>query len=368
MSRGCRFACFLCGVLLLGMVGPFPFNIASSQQSDETTIDVTGLEPLVRRAITGGLRRIEKNPQSHQRHYELAAILDAHEIQELAIAYYQKALTLKPDHLPSLYNCGLNYEFLGRNEDARNAWDRILGDQPDHPTTNFRLGEYYLRTGQFEEALTCFKRFGSSRPGSAMAHSRIGRALLQLNRVTESLVELQKVMEIAPRDRPTLITISQVYLRTGNREKAQEIQQRLEEDDSLHDSLVLLDPLRAEVLGRAINSNSCIARAENYDRQGLYACALTEYLLAARGRPDHARLAQRIGVTLVKLTEYARAIEHLDRAIVLDASSADSHHYRGLARLQMGARESAIADFRKSLQLQPGHPLSTEQLEKLGEL
>ena len=33
-----------------------------------------------------------------------------------------------------------------------------------------------------------------------------------------------------------------------------------------------------------------------------------------------------------------------------------------------GQRAEAVADFRKVLELEPGHPFATEQLQKLGEL
>ena len=181
MSSDSRLNCYSDAVFL-----PFLFLVLFSllsianleaKQSDSLTIEVAKLETPVRRAIEGCLRRLEKSPQSYQRYYELAATVDAHDMMEKAVSYYQITLELEPDHLPSLYNCGLNYEYLGRNQEAKTSWDRILETNPDHPATNFRLGEYYLRNGQLEEALTCFEIYKSSQPASAIGHSRVAAHL-----------------------------------------------------------------------------------------------------------------------------------------------------------------------------------------------
>lgn len=364
----CCSGAVLLSLLLVGLISLSSMDDLEAKPNDLLAIELEKLETPVRRAIEGCLRRLEKSPQSYQRYYELAATVDAHDMMEEAVSNYQEALELKPDHLPSLYNCALNYEYLGRNQEAKNNWDRILETNPDHPATNFRLGEYYLRKGQLEEALACFEIYKSSQPASAIGHSRLGNTLLQLNRIEESLNALEKASKIAPLDRPTLVMISQVHLRAGNRQKAEEIQQRLKDDDSLRDSLVLRDPLRVDVTSRAINSNSCIARAENFDRQGFHASALTQYLLAAQGQPDNPRLIGRIGRALVQLGQNSKAIKQLDRAIAIDDTLVDSYHYRGLAKLQDGNKTEAVIDFMKALELDPDHTPSRQRLEKLGEL
>ena len=358
----------IAALLLLIVFASLPSRSAYSQQIDRANFIAEGMESAVVRVIDGCIRRIEKEPQSYQRYYEFAATLDAHELLEQATEYYQKALTLKPDHLPSLYNGGLTHEILGQHEDAKKMWDQIIIKEPQHPHTNFRIGEYYFRKGALEEALACFQIFIASQPDSATGHSRIGRTLLQLNRPAESLAELDKVLKIAPLDRPTLVTISQAYLRAGNREKAQEIQQQLKDDDSLIDSLVLLDPLRADVTIRAVNSNTHIAHAEKYEATGEYACALTEYKLAAKEQTKNARLKDRIGKILVRLGDQIGAIEYFNRAIELDATLVNAYHNRGVAKQIAGMRAEAIADFRKVLELEPDHSLSTQRLQSLGEL
>ena len=368
MSREFRSRSRVATLLLLIVFASLSARNTFAQQIDAARFIVEGMETPVIRVIEGCIRRIDKEPQSYRRYYELAATLDAHELLAEATTYYQKALTLKPDHLQSLYNCGLTYEFLGRPEDAKKMWDQIISKDPQHPQTNFRIGEFYFRKGALDEALACFQIFIASQPDSAIGHSRIGRILLQLDRPAESLVELEKVLEMSPLDRPTLVTISQALLRAGNREKAQEIQQQLKDDDFLSDSLILLDPLRTEVAIRAVNSTSCIARAENHEKKGEYASALMEYELAATGQPNNARIADRVGKVHVALGNSASAIDDFDRAIALDPTFVDAYHNRGVARQIAGMRAEAVADFRKVLELEPGHPFATEQLQKLGEL
>jgi tetratricopeptide (TPR) repeat protein len=339
-----------------------------SGQLDSASFIVEGMESPVIRVIEGAIRRIEREPDSYERWYQFAATLDAHELLDEAATYYQKALSLRPGHMESLYNCGLVFEYLGRHDDAKKSWDQILSKDPGHPHTNFRVGEYHFRNGALDEALACFQIFIADHPESAMGHSRIGRTLLQLNRPDEALAELNRVLESEPLDRPTLVSIAQAYLRSGDREKAQQIQQQLKDDESLFDALALIDPLRAAVTVRAVNSNTCIARAEKHERIGEYACALKEYQLAAVGQPLNAKIEDRIGKLLVRLDLSADAILHFDRAIALDPTLVNAYHNRGFAREKLGQRKEAIAEYLHVLEMEPDHPLSTERLKKLGEL
>ncbi len=356
------------GIVLLILSLGFTVSSVHAQPIDKSEFIVEGMESPVVRVIEGAIRRVEREPGSFQRWYDLGATLDAHEILEGASRYYKKAIELNPKHIPSLYNGGLVLEYLGDSSAAKETWDVILALQPDHTLTNFRVGEYYFRNGELEPSLSCFQKFMKGQPNSSMGFSRLGSVLLQLQKPAEALEMLKKALISTPGDRPTLVALSQAYLRSGNREKATEIQKQLADDESIGEKLILTDPLRAEIASRAINSNTCISRAESLEDQGLLASALVEYSTAAIGQPNNSVLHNRIGKLYVRLGIYPDAEEHFTRAIEINSEYFDAFHNRGVAREHLNKLEKAIEDYRKVLEMEPEHPLSTARLKILGEL
>lgn len=52
---------------------------------------------------------------------------------DAAIAAYEEALRLDPDHVKSLYEVGWSYWVLGRWAEVVTVWDRVLALDPEHP-------------------------------------------------------------------------------------------------------------------------------------------------------------------------------------------------------------------------------------------
>mgnify|MGYP003885317853 CR=1 FL=1 len=51
---------------------------------------------------------------------------------DAAVAAYEQALALDPDHVPSLYEIGWSYWVLGRWSEVVRVWERVLELEPDH--------------------------------------------------------------------------------------------------------------------------------------------------------------------------------------------------------------------------------------------
>lgn len=60
------------------------------------------------------------------------------------------------------------------------------------------------------------------------------------------------------------------------------------------------------------------------------------------------------GEKMLKAGRYAEAIQSLDRALAVDRGMVSAYLFRGRAKAALGQTESAVADFAKVIQLQPG--------------
>jgi tetratricopeptide (TPR) repeat protein len=59
------------------------------------------------------------------------------------------------------------------------------------------------------------------------------------------------------------------------------------------------------------------------------------------------------------------ALEQIEAAMNIDGEVADLHYLKGNALAQLGDQKSAKACFEKAIQLQPGHPYATRDLQTM---
>jgi tetratricopeptide (TPR) repeat protein len=92
-----------------------------------------------------------------------------------AVAAYERALALDPDHVGASVNLGRLRHLSGDPAQAVILYERALGVSPDDPTALFNLGIAFEDLERFGEALACYERAVASDPGLADAHFNAAR-------------------------------------------------------------------------------------------------------------------------------------------------------------------------------------------------
>jgi poly-gamma-glutamate synthesis protein (capsule biosynthesis protein) len=105
----------LCSLAVLG-ANPEPARIAQAEPSASTRAQVDTL-------FAEGYM-LQKNQET-----------------DAALAKYQAALKVDPNHVPTLYEIGWSYWVLERWQDVVNSWSRVLELQPQHEDAASRLSE-----------------------------------------------------------------------------------------------------------------------------------------------------------------------------------------------------------------------------------
>lgn len=257
--------------------------------------DTSGMQPRVAKQLREARDAVVRQPASPTAWNTLGASLDAHELFDYAEAAYRRSLELRSDSFWPMYQLALVLDYQGRHpQEAVSLLRRAAKLRPRYPTVYFRLGEVLDRQGRFEEARDAFKKALAIDPNMAIGHRYLGQVLLGLGDPSTAIRHLLRALELSPQqDGPSYAILAQAYRRAGDVKRATAASEKSRRFNS---SLSIRDPVRLQVVSRAINSDVCLARAERSMAAGDFAAAISDLRIAAESLPEfphvHLRLAE----------------------------------------------------------------------------
>ncbi|NLF83894.1 MAG: tetratricopeptide repeat protein [Candidatus Gastranaerophilales bacterium] len=80
------------------------------------------------------------------------------EQNNIAIDYYRRAITTKPDYAQSYYNLARVYERRGDIDQAIEIYEELLSEKPDEPEAQTLIGKCYKDKGDYTTAKTIFEK------------------------------------------------------------------------------------------------------------------------------------------------------------------------------------------------------------------
>jgi tetratricopeptide (TPR) repeat protein len=87
-----------------------------------------------------------------------------------AVAHYERALFLRPDHADAHNNLGSALLSQGKLDDATAHFERTLAIDPDHAAAHNNLGTVFRDEGRFSDAMAHYERAIAIRPDYTEAH------------------------------------------------------------------------------------------------------------------------------------------------------------------------------------------------------
>jgi tetratricopeptide (TPR) repeat protein len=115
-----------------------------------------------------------------------------------AIAQYQKALQINPDHAQAHYNLGIALLEKDRVDEAIVQYQKALETDPDSAQTHNNLASALMQKGRVDEAIVQYQKALEIRPNYVEAYNNLGNALFQKGRVDEAIAHYQKALAIQP--------------------------------------------------------------------------------------------------------------------------------------------------------------------------
>lgn len=120
----------------------------------------------------------EREPEYH---FVRGYCLERLDRGEEAIAEYEKALELDPEHAGALFRLGAHYAFVGDKTRALEYYERLRAAQTFYPNALLNLGVLYEDMGKVNKAVECYKAVLECRPGDWRARLYLKDAESTLN-------------------------------------------------------------------------------------------------------------------------------------------------------------------------------------------
>lgn len=120
-------------------------------------------------AIAWFTRAIEVKPNEAHIYNALGNVYDAQEKYHLALKCYERAILLNPDYVDAMYNCALSLHKLEKYNLAIEMYKRVLSKNPEFIAALSNLGVLQKQLDQPQEAISSFRKVLSIDPNNALA-------------------------------------------------------------------------------------------------------------------------------------------------------------------------------------------------------
>jgi tetratricopeptide (TPR) repeat protein len=218
--------------------------------------------------------------------------------KDAALASYDRALTVRPDHAETLSNRGVTLHELKRFEGALASYNLALKVRPDSAEVLSNRGRTLHELRLFEEALASYDRALVVRPDLAEALCNRGRTLHELNKFEDALASYARALAVR----------SDYVEALSNRGNTLHELKRYEEALASYDRALTIRPDYAEVLsnlGNTLRAQGRLGEAEAACRQ------------AIKLKPNLAEAYSNLGLALVNLGRLADGRRALEQAVQL---------------------------------------------------
>ncbi len=220
-----------------------------------------------------------------------------------------------------------------------------------------RTAWVYLQSGDLRSAERGFGGLLRERPGFAPAESGLGYVALARRQVPEALQHFERALQAEPRYPPALAGRGDALAAAGRDPEAL----------ASYEAAVAADPTldlgpRIEVV-RFRGAGDAVKQARRAAEQGHLDDARRAYAAAIEASPDSAFLYRELAAVESKAGSDDQAIEHLRKALALDASDAKAAVLLGDALVRQDRFDDAVRAFETAQTLEP----STDTERKLDE-
>jgi tetratricopeptide (TPR) repeat protein len=280
---------------------------------------------------------VRQQPADALAHYNLGVgLLDAGSRPAEAMAEFEEALRLDPDHDDALDNLGLVLFRLGRYGEARERFARALALDPDNAVAHNNMAALLLEERRPADAIPHLERALAAEPDlpKATTERNLGRALVAVGRGDEGLAHLDAAVRLDPNDVEALNDRGAALLGLGRPA----------------DAIPSFEAaLRRAPTDRASTNNLATALLQT-GRPG-DAVALLQKLVAAE--PDNLGARNNLGSALSALGRRDEAIAQFTAVLARAPDHPTAHYNLGSALLESGRAAEAVPHFEVMMRHDP---------------
>ncbi|HXH66903.1 MAG TPA: FG-GAP-like repeat-containing protein [Candidatus Limnocylindrales bacterium] len=144
-----------------------------------------------------------------------------------AIGFFQKALTIDPEHAVALQNLGNAYRQKKDWDSARKTLEHALALNPGDPEANYGLGMVFAQLDDTDRAYQFLQRALAARPAYPEALNNLGILCLRTGRAEEAKKSFAESIRVAPGFEQPYLNLARLHAIEGDKPKARQILQEL---------------------------------------------------------------------------------------------------------------------------------------------
>ncbi|HTS34678.1 MAG TPA: tetratricopeptide repeat protein [Candidatus Solibacter sp.] len=141
---------------------------------------------------------VQKNPADFEAHYNLAAMLQARDQLDAAIAEYEAAVKLRPNDATANNALGAALVAAGHPDQAIPYLRAASNNHPDYFDAHYNLGIALATQNDFSAALPEFRLALRLQPHDAGVEANLGAVLAQIGQYAEAKSHFERALQIDP--------------------------------------------------------------------------------------------------------------------------------------------------------------------------
>src|SRR2546425_3484153 len=278
---------------------------------------------------------------------------------------------LKAEQADRWNNQGLHLFAEGRFAEAAEVFQKVYELFPDVPDVGYNLGLSYQQAGKYELSLEPLQRSLTHRPGDPAAFRALGVSLLYLSRFREGADQLEKSLQVDPKNVDTLYHLALAYYGLKEFDRAEECL-RWMFDRNPDSALLHLRTANAHRINRRYQealAELLKALALDPNLPSLYLELGLTYIGLKNGTAAQAALEEEVRrhpgsaealltlgeLFLVVNHDYARALERIRRSQELGIAPVRAEYDLGDAYFRLSQFDEAEGHLEQAVKLDPKH-------------
>jgi len=253
-----------------------------------------------------------------------------------AVAQYERALALKPDHVDAHNNLGAALAALGRIDDAVKHYERAIAIKPDYAEAHNNLGATLAALGRIDDALKHYERAFAIKPDYAEPYNNAGLALAAKARIDDAVEYYKRAIAIKPDYADAHNNLGTLLSTQG----------RIDDAVAHYERAIAIKPDYAEAHN---NLGAALARRGRIDD------AVAHFERAVSLKPDYADAHNNLGTALAGKDDLDGAIRHCERAIAIDPNHAEAHNNLGNVFKCQGKFDDAMVHYARAIAIKPDY-------------
>jgi len=318
--------------------------------------DVSGAEPLMRKAIGEARREVAKllrasgaDPAVLAAAYgRLGALFVLTQVETQADACLRNAQTLQPQEFRWSYYAGYVAMMAGRTDRALDYLQAAKAINPNYPTLYLRLGKVRLDRGELTKAREALKKIADEPGLLVAANYYLGQIDNLEHRYKDAVAHLQKALAADPGATGVHYPLAQAYRALGQNELARKHLGQFEVRTPL-----ARDPVLDQLQGAVKRSVPAFEKAIYAVRQGDYETAATRFAEGLAVAPNNVAARVSYARVLYLIGKKDEAGKELAAALTADPNEVLANFLQGVLFQEEGRNTEAAASYRRTLELDP---------------